>query len=66
MLLDVFVRPLRWPDAVAALRAHGVRKVFVCGPDRLFGRVGTTTRAVEVVPVSPRAAPRRAGQPAPV
>ncbi|MFV2013277.1 MULTISPECIES: ACP S-malonyltransferase [unclassified Micromonospora] len=61
MLLDSFVRPLRWPDVVASLRTRGVREVRVCGPDRLFGRVRATTAAFEVVAVTPRLAlqPRR-------
>jgi malonyl CoA-acyl carrier protein transacylase len=63
MLLDGFVKPLRWPDVVAALSGLGVGTVCVAGPDSLFGRVGCTTRAFEVVAVNPRLAlrPRRRG-----
>lgn len=61
MLLDSFVRPLRWPDVVATLRRLGVGRVCVAGPDSLFGRVGVTTRNFEVLAVDPRLAmrPRR-------
>ncbi|MCT2585122.1 ACP S-malonyltransferase [Actinophytocola gossypii] len=64
MLLDSVVRPLRWPDVVASLVERGVGTVYVCGPDRLFGRVPATTRHVEVVAVNPRSAmrPRRHAQ----
>jgi [acyl-carrier-protein] S-malonyltransferase len=63
MLLDSFVRPMRWPDVVAAMKRMGVGTVYVCGPDSLFGRVGATTRNFEVVSVNPRLAmqPRRRG-----
>jgi [acyl-carrier-protein] S-malonyltransferase len=63
LLLDSFVRPLRWPHAVQSLRDRGVTRMCVAGPDALFGRVGTTTRNFDVVPVGPRAAlrPRRGG-----
>ncbi|GAA4526117.1 ACP S-malonyltransferase [Amycolatopsis samaneae] len=61
MLLDGYVRPVRWPDVVSALRGFGVGRVYVAGPDRLFGRVGVTTANFEVVAVDPRRAlrPRR-------
>ncbi|SNB91083.1 [acyl-carrier-protein] S-malonyltransferase [Streptomyces sp. PgraA7] len=56
MLLESFVRPLRWPDVIASLQNQGVTRVCVAGPDSLFGRVGTTTRAFEVVAATPRLA----------
>jgi [acyl-carrier-protein] S-malonyltransferase len=61
MLLDGYVAPVRWPSVVATLRRLGVGRLYVSGPDSLFGRVGCTTRAFDVVPVNPRAAlrPRR-------
>ncbi|MGZ2362350.1 ACP S-malonyltransferase [Streptomyces sp. 372A] len=68
MLLDGFVQPVRWPDVVTTLQNAGVAKVFVSGPDSLFGRVGVTIRNFEVVPVNPRIAMqprRRAGAPGP-
>jgi [acyl-carrier-protein] S-malonyltransferase len=54
MVLDSFVRPLRWPAVVASMVDRGVGTVYVCGPDRLFGRVRTTTSNFEVVAVNPR------------
>ncbi|NJP66745.1 ACP S-malonyltransferase [Streptomyces sp. ventii] len=58
LLLDGFVRALRWPSAVDGLAALGVGKVCVAGPDSLFGRVGTTTRRFEVLAMTPQAALR--------
>ena len=61
MLLDGLVRPVRWPEVVAALRRAGAATLYVSGPDRLFSRVACTTRNFTVVPLDPRAAlaPRR-------
>ena len=61
MLLDGFVRPVRWPDVVATLKRMDVGKVYVSGRDHLFGRVACTTRNFDVVPVAPATAmqPRR-------
>jgi [acyl-carrier-protein] S-malonyltransferase len=56
LVLDYFVRPVRWPAAVATLKDHGVTKVRVSGPDALFGRVGCTVRNFDVLPVTPRLA----------
>uniref|UniRef100_UPI0022AB4E63 Malonyl-CoA-[acyl-carrier-protein] transacylase n=2 Tax=Streptomyces halstedii TaxID=1944 RepID=UPI0022AB4E63 len=56
MLLESFVRPLRWPDVISSLQDQGVTRVCVAGPDSLFGRVGTTTRAFEVIAATPRLA----------
>jgi [acyl-carrier-protein] S-malonyltransferase len=53
MLLDGFVRTVRWPSVVATLVAKGVGTVFVAGPDRLFGRVRLTKQTFNVVPVNP-------------
>jgi malonyl CoA-acyl carrier protein transacylase len=63
MLLDSFVRPMRWPAVVAALREMGVGTLCVAGPDSLFGRVPATTGSFEVLAVNPRFAlqPRRRG-----
>lgn len=58
MLLDGFVRPVRWPVVVDALRRHGVGRLYVAGPDSLFGRVPITTRNFDVVAVDPRTALR--------
>ncbi|ASU85332.1 ACP S-malonyltransferase [Nocardiopsis gilva YIM 90087] len=54
LLLDGFVRAVQWPEAVAALQQRGISKVYVCGQDSLFGRVGVTTRTFDVVPVNPQ------------
>lgn len=58
MLLDGFVRPVRWPAVVDALRRHGIGKLYVAGPDSLFGRVPVTTGNFDVVAVDPRTALR--------
>lgn len=58
MLLDGFVRPVRWPAVVATLTGLGVTRVVVAGPDAIFGRVGCTTRNFEVVALNPRMAMR--------
>ncbi|KAB2346205.1 ACP S-malonyltransferase [Actinomadura rudentiformis] len=58
MLLDGLVRAVRWPDVVAALKARGIGRLDVAGPDRLFGRVPCTTRNFEVVRHDPRSATR--------
>ncbi|MFD1543441.1 ACP S-malonyltransferase [Nonomuraea guangzhouensis] len=56
MVLDGFVRPLRWPEVVATLRRLGVEQLCVSGQDAMFGRVPITTRNFTVVPVNPRTA----------
>jgi [acyl-carrier-protein] S-malonyltransferase len=54
MLLDSFVRPVRWPQVVQAMKELGITTVYVPGPDSLFGRVRCTTRHFAVVPIKPR------------
>lgn len=54
MLLDGFVKAVRWPSVVATLRRQDVSKVYVSGPDSMFGRVACTTRNFEVVALNPR------------
>ena len=63
LLLYCIVKPMRWPDVVHTLADNGVRKLWVAGPDTLFGRVRVTTSRFEVVTVNPRMAlqPRRRG-----
>lgn len=56
MLLNGFVRAVRWPTAIATLRRLGVRTLYISGQDSLFGRVGVTTRNFEVIPLNPRIA----------
>ncbi|MFE0420625.1 ACP S-malonyltransferase [Streptomyces tendae] len=63
MFLDGYVLPVRWPAVVDTLKERfDVGRMYVCGPDSLFGRVGVTTRNFDVVPANPRTAmrPRRA------
>ncbi len=52
MLLDSFVRPVRWPDVVRSMKSAGITKIYISGPDSLFGRVRCTTQNLEVVPVN--------------
>ncbi|RZS32710.1 [acyl-carrier-protein] S-malonyltransferase [Herbihabitans rhizosphaerae] len=61
MLLDGFVRPTRWTDIVATLKARGIERVCVAGADSLFSRVGLTRKNFDVLAVNPRMAmqPRR-------
>ncbi|MFD7863392.1 ACP S-malonyltransferase [Streptomyces sp. NPDC059783] len=58
MLLDGFVRTVRWPSVVDALKEAGVERLCVSGADGLFTRVGCTTRNFRVLPVTPRSAMR--------
>lgn len=53
MLLDSFVRAVRWPDVVHAMKKLDVTKVYIPGPDSLFGRVRCTTEHFAVVPIKP-------------
>lgn len=53
MLLDSFVRAVRWPQVVHSMRELDVTKVYIPGPDRLFGRVHCTTQNFVVVPIKP-------------
>ena len=54
MLLDSFVRAVRWPQTVQAMKGLGVAKVYIAGPDSLFGRVRCTTQNFEVVSINPK------------
>ncbi|QUQ65436.1 ACP S-malonyltransferase [Kutzneria sp. CA-103260] len=60
MLLDGFVRALRWPDVVDTMKRIGVTDVVVCGQDSLFGRVPLTRKNFRLVAVTPRLAVSRA------
>jgi [acyl-carrier-protein] S-malonyltransferase len=53
MLLDSFVRPVRWAMVVEAMKELGITTVYVSGPDSLFGRVRCTRRNFTVVPMKP-------------
>ncbi|MBB4693045.1 ACP S-malonyltransferase [Paractinoplanes abujensis] len=61
LLLDGFVRPVRWPAVVATLRGLSVGTLHVAGADSLFTRVPITTNTFAVAGVNPRTAmqPRR-------
>jgi [acyl-carrier-protein] S-malonyltransferase len=58
MLLDGYVRPVRWPSVVDTLTSLGVTDVIVSGPDSLFGRVPRTTTNFAVTTIDPRTALR--------
>lgn len=53
MLLDSFVRAVRWPQVVHSMKELNVTKVYIPGPDTLFGRVRCTTQHFSVVPIKP-------------
>ena len=68
-LLDGIVRAVRWPQVVSSLRSLGVGRVYVAGPDAIFGRVRRTKAAFETVELHPPTAMRprpRAALPVPV
>ncbi|WP_405987761.1 ACP S-malonyltransferase [Streptomyces sp. NBC_00986] len=60
LLLDGIVRPVHWPTALATLRGLGVSRLYVSGPDGLWGRV-RCARRFDVVALKPKTAllPRR-------
>lgn len=47
-LLDGFVRPIRWVEAVRSLRELSVDRLWVTGPDTMFSRLRTTTENFDV------------------
>jgi [acyl-carrier-protein] S-malonyltransferase len=53
MLLDSFVKPVRWPRVVRSMKELEITKVYIPGPDRLFGRVRCTTQNFSVIPIKP-------------
>jgi [acyl-carrier-protein] S-malonyltransferase len=53
MLLDSFVRAVQWPRVVHAMKELDVTKIYIPGPDSLFGRVRCTTQHFAVVPIKP-------------
>ncbi|MFC4049736.1 ACP S-malonyltransferase [Actinomadura syzygii] len=58
LLLDAAVRPVRWPGVMEALRGLGVGRLYVCGPDNLWGRVRCATDRFDVVSLRPELAMR--------
>lgn len=65
ILLDGFVRPVRWPEVVATLKRLGVTTLYVAGQDSIFGRVGCTQRSFDVVAANPKLALRPRSRPMP-
>lgn len=61
LLLNSIVRPVNWPDTLRSMHERGITKIYVAGPDVLFGRVRCATTKFDVVTASPRMAlrPRR-------
>ncbi|KUJ66798.1 ACP S-malonyltransferase [Streptomyces albus subsp. albus] len=53
MLLDTFDLPIHWPKVVDALKAAGVERVCITGPDNLFHRLECTKSGFDVVTVGP-------------
>ncbi|WP_213455466.1 ACP S-malonyltransferase [Rhizomonospora bruguierae] len=58
MLLDGFVRTVRWPAVLNTFKDLGVGRLYVSGQDGMFGRVPAATRHFEVVPLTPAGATR--------
>lgn len=58
MLLDGIVRPVRWPRVVRSMADLGITRIYIAGPDSLFGRVPCTYQTFEVVSLNPRATRR--------
>lgn len=56
LLLNSIVRPVNWPDTLRSMRERGVTKMYVAGPDALFGRVRCATTNFDVVTVNQRIA----------
>ncbi|MCM4085081.1 ACP S-malonyltransferase [Paractinoplanes hotanensis] len=47
-LLDGFVQPIRWLEALETLRERGVERLWVAGPDTMFSRLRSTSASFEV------------------
>ena len=58
MLLNSIVQPVNWPDTLRSMRERGVKKLYVAGPDALFGRVRGAAASFDVVTVNQRMALR--------
>jgi [acyl-carrier-protein] S-malonyltransferase len=59
MLLDGFVRPVRWPETVQSMKDLGITKIYISGPDSLFGRVPCTTKSFDVISINSKMSIRR-------
>lgn len=58
LLLNSIVQPVNWPDTLRSMRERGVTKLYVAGPDALFGRVRGAAASFDVVTVNQRMALR--------
>jgi [acyl-carrier-protein] S-malonyltransferase len=58
LLLNSIVQPVNWPDTLRSIRERGVAKIYVAGPNALFGRVRCATRNFDVTAVNQRMALR--------
>jgi [acyl-carrier-protein] S-malonyltransferase len=58
LLLNSIVRPVNWPDTLRSMRERGIAKIYIAGPDALFGRVRCATGNFDVVTVNQRMALR--------
>ena len=56
LVLNSIVQPLNWPDTLRSMRERGVTKIYVAGPDALFGRVRCATENFDIVTVNQRMA----------
>lgn len=65
LLLDAAVRPVRWPGVMESLKGLGVGRLYVCGPDSLWGRVRCATDHFDVVSLRPELAMRPRARRAP-
>ena len=57
LLLDGYVRPVKWPESVRTLRELGVRRVCVPGPSNLFDRL-SRGHFDDVIAIGPESALR--------
>lgn len=56
LLLNGCVRSVSWPAVVDSLLEMGVSNLYMCGPDRIFGRVRRVRESFAVVQADPRTA----------
>jgi [acyl-carrier-protein] S-malonyltransferase len=58
LLLSGITQPVNWPDALRSMRERGISKLYIAGPDALFGRVRSAAGSFDVVTVNQRMALR--------
>lgn len=56
LVLNSIVQPLNWPATLRSMRERGVTKIYVAGPDALFGRVRCAAENFDIVTVNQRMA----------